>query len=293
MADEINIGVIGGSGLYGLAGAERVASRHIDTPFGSPSSEVTIAMIHGVNVAFISRHGSGHYLAPTEVPYAANIYALKSLGVSHLLSVSAVGSLREEIAPRSFCVPNDAIDRTVSRPRTFFGDGIVAHVSLADPFCLAFADQVAGAATNGAALPVHRGGTYVSIEGPQFSTRAESQLFRNWGADIIGMTALPEARFAREAELCYACLATVTDYDVWHSADDVSVEIVVANLQAMTDQIGGILDHLVASPLAECGSGCQTALDDAVITDPDVVPEETWRRLGPITARYVEKRLSG
>ncbi|CAN5643072.1 S-methyl-5'-thioadenosine phosphorylase [soil metagenome] len=289
MSDPVNLGVIGGSGLYALSDFSIEESRAIETPYGSPSSPVVIGTLAGRRIAFLSRHGEGHRLAPGEVPYAANIYALKSLGVTKLLSVSAVGSLRENLEPRSFCVPDNLIDRTVDRRRSFFGDGVVGHVSIADPFCADLSARVSGAARSASDLPVHSGGIYVCIEGPQFSTRAESEVFRIWKASIIGMTAFPEARLAREAELCYACLAMVTDYDVWHDAGDVSVELVVANLQAMTSDVGAIVSELAATDDDTCNGGCRTSLDNTIITAPDRVGPEVWERLGPITERYLSE----
>lgn len=287
------LGIIGGSGLYALEGFEASDELTISTPYGEPSDPVRVGTLAGRRVAFISRHGRGHRLTPSEVPYAANIYALKSLGVTHLLSVSAVGSLQEEIPPRSFVVPSDLIDRTIGRRRSFFGEGIVAHVSMTPPFCPSFSDLVASVAEEAGSLPVSRGGTYVCIEGPQFSTRAESETFRSWGASIIGMTALPEARLAREAELCYACLAMVTDYDVWRDSEAVSVELVVANLNAMTSAVAAIIPALAGRLPVACESGCATALDDAVITAPVAWPEGVEERLGPIGARFFAKRGSG
>ena len=290
MSESVELGIIGGSGLYALPGFRQTEAVEIETPFGNPSSEIVIGELAGTRIGFLSRHGSGHRLAPHEVPFAANIYALKSIGVERLLSVSAVGSLQLHLEPRGFCVPDNLIDRTTGRRRTFFGDGAVAHVSMADPFCAAFSSQVVTSARSATDLAVHRGGTYVCIEGPQFSTRAESELFRSWGASIIGMTALPEARLAREAEICYACLAMVTDYDVWHAADDVSVEIVIENLQAMASDVADIVAALVEREKGHCQSGCSRALDDAIITSPDSVSDRYWERLGPIARRYLTDR---
>jgi 5'-methylthioadenosine phosphorylase len=281
------LGIIGGSGLYALDALESVESFDIDTPFGKPSGPVHIGTIGGRRVAFISRHGAGHRLSPSELPYAANVCALKMFGVERLLSISAVGSLRENIPPRSFVVPDQLIDRTIGRQRSFFSDGVVAHVSMADPFCPTLAGTVAEISQLGG-LPVTQGGTYVCIEGPQFSTRAESALFRSWGASIIGMTALPEARLAREAELCYACLAMVTDYDVWHADEGpVSVEGVVANLHAMTDAVQRIVVELVKQIDDGCDAGCRDALSMAIITDRAVIPAATRERLAPIAGRYL------
>jgi 5'-methylthioadenosine phosphorylase len=281
------LGIIGGSGLYSLGSLENVEQIEIDTPWGRPSEPVRIGEIAGNAIAFLSRHGAGHRLSPSEVPYAANVCAMKMLGVSRLVSISAVGSLREDYPPRSFVVPDGTIDRTIGRQRTFFDGGVVAHVSIADPFCPDLSTTLAGVATTGG-LPVNSGGTYVAIEGPQFSTRAESALFRSWGASIIGMTALPEARLAREAELCYACLAMVTDYDVWHEQDGpVTVDAVLANLHAMTDAVQTIVTALASEPLPDCRAGCGNALADAIATSPDAIDDATRARLAPIAGRYL------
>jgi 5'-methylthioadenosine phosphorylase len=280
------LGIIGGSGLYHLEGVEDVSDHAIETPFGAPSEAIRTGRIGAVPVAFLSRHARGHRWSPSEIPYRANVCALKMLGVTRLVSISAVGSLREELPPRSFVVPDQTIDRTVARPASFFTDGIVGHVSMADPFCPRLSAVVADAATAGR-LPVHTGGTYVCIEGPQFSTRAESALYRAWGASIIGMTALPEARLAREAELCYACLAMVTDYDVWH-ADEGTVNVagVLANLHAMTDAVQAIVRALAAQPAHACDAGCTEALGGAVATHADVLSDDIRARLRPIMAKY-------
>ena len=223
------LGIIGGSGLYDLPKLEIVERVLPDTPYGFPSDEITIGRIDGRDLAFLSRHGRGHRLTPTELPYQANIYALKQIGVTGVVTVSAVGSLREDLPPRTAVLPDQIIDRTVSRPRSFFGEGSVAHVGIADPFCGRLSGLIAGASV-AAGRPVVRGGAYICIEGPQFSTKAESRLYRSWGGAVIGMTAMPEARLAREAELCYATMAMVTDFDVWHdSAGEVTVDMVVAN----------------------------------------------------------------
>ena len=293
MSVAVELGIIGGSGLYTLSAFSQEESIAVDTPYGAPSSEIVVGSLAGRRVAFLARHGAGHRLAPSEVPYAANIYALKSLGVQRLLSVSAVGSLREEHVPRSFCVPDNLIDRTTDRRRSFFGAGAVAHVSMAEPFCLDFSRSVVDAARSASELPVQAGGTYVCIEGPQFSTRAESELFRQWGAAIIGMTALPEARLAREAELCYACLAMVTDYDVWHTEEHVSVELVVANLLAMASDVAGIVTALAAGDGHACDAACGRALDNAIITAPDMINDDVWERLGPLMERYLRERAEG
>lgn len=286
MEPKAALGIIGGSGIYRLTGLNNVQELEIDTPFGRPSSPIRIGEINGVPVTFLSRHGEGHVLLPSEVPYAANIFAMKMAGVEQLVSISAVGSLREEIEPRSFVVPDDLIDRTIGRRRTFFGDGLVAHVSMADPFCPGLSSIVAGTAAQGG-LAVTTGGTYVCIEGPQFSTRAESNVYRSWGASVIGMTAMPEARLAREAGLCYSLLAMVTDYDVWHSSEEpVSVEAVVGNLHAMTDAINRIVPAL-ASCTAPCDAGCVDSLANAIITNPEKVDPRTRLRLEPLVGRFL------
>ncbi len=283
---EALIGVIGGTGLYrmdGLEGAEEVV---VDTPFGAPSDVIVTGTLNGVGVAFLPRHGRGHRLSPTELPARANIYALKSLGVRRVISVSAVGSLREEIRPLDMVVPDQLIDRTLGRPRTFFGEGIVAHVGMADPFCpdLRSALRVSGGR---AGATVHDGGTLVVIEGPQFSTRAESHMYRSWGADIIGMTALPEARLAREAELCYAVLACSTDYDCWHESEEpVTVEMVVENLMKNTAVSRAILADVITADLAERDCGCGSALANAIVTDRGVIPAEVRERLSLLIGKY-------
>jgi len=275
------LAVIGGSGIYDLneLGASEIFAH--ETPFGSPSGPVRKVRVGETDVMFLARHGVGHIYSPTTVPYRANVFALKELGATHLLSLSAVGSLREELSPRSLVIPDQIIDRTVSRERTFFASGIVAHVGIADPFCSHFSDALADAADL-AGRRVRRDGTYVCIEGPQFSTRAESNLFRSWGASVIGMTAMPEARLAREAGLCYAMLAMVTDYDVWHdSEEDVSVEVVASNLQANSEAAIAIATKLAAGGLPERTCACKSALEHAIMTDQGQTPIDTqeWMRV--------------
>ncbi|HEX5163946.1 MAG TPA: S-methyl-5'-thioadenosine phosphorylase [Thermomicrobiales bacterium] len=287
------LGIIGGSGLYGLSSLTNVETVEVETPWGTPSEAIRIGEIAGQTVAFLSRHGAGHRISPTEIPYAANVCAMKMLGVSRLVSISAVGSLREDCPPRSFVVPDGTIDRTLTRQRTFFDNGIVAHVSIADPFCPTLSALLASVAETGG-LPVHRGGTYIAIEGPQFSTRAESALFRSWGASVIGMTAMPEARLAREAELCYSCLAMVTDYDVWHEEDGpVTVDAVLANLFAMTDAVQTIVTTLAGEALPDCDAGCSDALSNAIATSPDAIDAATRARLAPIAGRYLDAESAG
>jgi len=239
----------------------------------------------GKPVCFLPRHGPGHRLNPSEVPYRANLHALKQLGVTHLLSVSAVGSMREHLAPGAMVLPDQIVDRTANRPRTFFENGIVAHVSLADPFCSAFQQDIATIAASAGFEPV-TGGTYVCIEGPQFSTRAESNLYRQWGADIIGMTAMPEARLAREAGFCYAVLATVTDFDVWHDTEaDVSVESVMRILAANVERGRKTVADLAKLPLSTCTNGCAAAPTEAIATHADAIPSEQQPLIDLLTGR--------
>jgi 5'-methylthioadenosine phosphorylase len=288
--DPVQIGVIGGSGLYNMAELTDVEEHHILTPFGEPSDAVLVGRLAGQRIAFIPRHGRGHFLTPTEVPYRANIFALKSLGVQQVIAVSACGSLREEYAPGHIVIPDQLIDRTLGkREVSFFGDELVAHISTADPFCPALS-EVLGDAVQAAGGTVHRSGTYITAEGPRFSTRAESALFRSWGMDIVGMTTSPEAFLAREAEMCYAVMAHVTDYDVWHeSEEDVTVAMVVRTLQANLAIAQRALVNVtrrLADGVEDCD--CYHALVDALITDPERVSRDTIDRLQPIVGKYFE-----
>lgn len=279
------LGVIGGSGLYDLPGIEGIETLQPDTPYGPPSGPVTRGTVAGNPICFLPRHGPGHRLNPSEVPYRANIHALKQLGVTHLLSVSAVGSLREHLPPGTMVLPDQIIDRTVSRPRTFFEGGVVGHVALADPFCPAFQRDV-GDAADRTGIETVRGSAYICIEGPQFSTRAESNLYRQWGADIIGMTAMPEARLAREAGICYAILATVTDYDVWHETEaDVSVESVMRILAANVERGRETVAQLARMPLTACESGCADAPASAIATHADAIPSGMRPLIDLLTSR--------
>ena len=288
-ATTARLGVIGGSGLYQMAALTDIEERRVETPFGPPSDAITIGTLGGERVAFLPRHGRGHRLGPADVPYRANIWALKSLGVERLIAVSAVGSLREELAPLDLVIPDQLVDRTVGRARTFFDAeaGCVAHVGLADPFCpptsAALAEAAFGAEVG---ARVHRGGTYVCIEGPQFSTRAESRLFRSWGLDIIGMTGMPEARLAREAELCYAMLALVTDYDVWHEEEEpVTVQVVIERLYRNAAAAQATLRALIPRLAALGPCDCRSALQNAIVTDPAAIPTVTRERLGLLLER--------
>ena len=281
------IGVIGGSGFYALEELRDAERIEVETPFGAPSGPIVAGTIEGRRVAFIARHGEGHRLLPSEVPARANIHALKQLGAERVISLSAVGSLREEIGPLHAVTPDQLIDRTRGqRPLSFFGEGMVAHIGLADPFCADLAVALADAA-EASGVTTHRGGSLVVTEGPAFSTRAESRLYRDWGGAIIGMTALPEAKLAREAELCYAALCFVTDYDVWRdSGEDVSADMVLHNLNENAARGRQAVVRTVAG-LGERGDcGCGDALASALVTPPQLVPAETRRRLALLLARY-------
>lgn len=285
------LGVVGGSGIYDFDGFEELERIGVETPFGDPSDEFVVGQIGEREVVFLPRHGRGHRLLPGELPARANIWAFKKLGVSRIISVSAVGSMREEIEPGHLVLPDQFIDRTRGRPSSFFGQGIAGHVGFADPVC---ADMV-GALQRAASdedITVHHGGAYVCIEGPQFSTRAESLTYRSWGVSVVGMTNLPEARLAREAEICYATLALATDYDCWHQGeDDVSVEAVVAVLKSNVANA----QRLIKTAIAGIASGprtcpCATALDHAIMTAPDAIPAERRADLAPILDRVMPVR---
>ena len=284
---EARIAVIGGVGLYQMEGLTSVREVDVDTPFGKPSDAIVLGELEGMSVAFLPRHGQGHRLSPTEVPARANIYALKKLGVGRIISVTAVGSLREEMRPLDMVVLDQLIDRTRQRAGTFFGDGIVVHVGFADPFCAELRRLLVEAARETGAR-VHDGGTCAVMEGPAFSTRAESHMYRSWGADLIGMTALPEAKLAREAEICYATLACVTDYDCWHeAAEDVTVEMVVQVLLENVAVSQRVLKKIIPALSQERRCPCASALENAIITSPDRIPRETKEKLAPILGRYL------
>jgi 5'-methylthioadenosine phosphorylase len=273
------LGVIGGSGVYDLGELAEFESLDVETPFGKPSGPLRRGKLGSTELVFVARHGAGHIFSPTEIPYRANVFALKALGAERIVSLSAVGSLREDLPPRTLALPDQIIDRTVARARTFFDEGIVAHVGMAEPFCGELQSAVAAAAA-AAGTQIRRGGAYVCIEGPQFSTRAESNLFRSWDAAVIGMTAMPEARLAREAELCYATLAMVTDYDVWHDSEaDVSVEVVLSNLEANSRAASAILQTLAAEGLPDRDCACGSALDGAIVTEPSRISEAARQRV--------------
>ncbi|HSQ00411.1 MAG TPA: S-methyl-5'-thioadenosine phosphorylase [Candidatus Dormibacteraeota bacterium] len=281
------LGVIGGSGLYELPGIRDVQPVRVSTPFGEPSDTLMRGRLGDVEVIFLPRHGVGHRLLPSEVPFRANVFALKQLGAEFLVSIGAVGSLREQLAPGHVVIPDQFIDRTVARQSTFFDAGVVVHVSLADPVCSVLADAVE-VATRAAGGTVHRDGTYLCMEGPQFSTRAESNMYRQWGADVIGMTNWQEAKLAREAELCFASLALVTDYDCWKSdAEHVVIEevlrILAANAELAQRAVAGVAERLPAARTCACA----TALQNAIITNPAKIPSGTRERLAPLIGKYL------
>jgi len=293
VADQIRAAVIGGSGLYRMEELTGIEEIRIDTPYGPTSDAIVVGMLDDRRVAFLPRHGAGHRLLPMEIPARANIHALKQLGVEFIISVSAVGSLREEIEPLHMVVPDQLIDRTRARPATFFGEGIAAHIGFADPFC-PHLRGVLVRTTRETGVTTHDNGTLVVIEGPAFSTRAESNLYRGWGASIIGMTALPEAKLAREAEICYAVLACSTDYDVWHETqEDVTAEMIIANLLRNVEVSRRAVRLALQQLPAVRDCGCAEALRDAIITPLDRVPDETKRRLAPIIRKYLPGRQSG
>jgi len=286
MSEDGAIGVIGGSGLYELEGLTGVRWKAVRTPFGDPSDEYCVGELEGRRVIFLPRHGRGHRLTPSELNFRANIWGLKSLGVQWVLSISAVGSMKESIHPLDLVIPEQFFDATRRRVSSFFGDGIVAHVGMADPVCATLADALEKGARGGGAT-VKRGGTYICIEGPQFSTKAESRIYRGWGVDVIGMTNMPEAKLAREAELCYATLALVTDYDVWHeSHETVTVEAVVRNLLKNVATAKDVLRRVIPTIGGPRTCGCGDLLRNAVITQPEAFPPATRRRLDLLLGKY-------
>jgi 5'-methylthioadenosine phosphorylase len=281
------IGVIGGSGLYRMEGLERIREVEVKTPFGKPSDKLVRGRLAGVELVFLPRHGPGHRWLPTEINFRANTFAMKKVGVERIISVSAVGSLREEIAPGHVVIPDQFIDRTTQRPSTFFGRGLVAHVSLADPFCKDLSDILASTA-NSEGAKVHAGGTYLCMEGPQFSTRAESHLYRSWGAHVIGMTNLQEAKLAREAEICFATLALATDYDCWNeSAGDVEIDHVLAVLKQNVDVAQRTIRRAVTQLSSARSCACASALKDAIITERARIPKKLRAELRPLIGKYL------
>lgn len=286
--ERAEIGIIGGSGLYDMAELADRREVRIETPFGESSGPYVLGTLRGRRVAFLPRHGVGHRISPSELNFRANIFGMKVLGVGAILSASAVGSLREELKPQHIVIPDQFLDRTRGRISTFFGRGIVAHVGFAHPVCSTVA-AVAADAGDRVGATVHRGGTYVCMEGPQFSTLAESNLYRSWGMDIIGMTNLQEAKLAREAEICYATIALVTDYDCWHPEhDSVTVEMIVATLQQNAKTAQALIADAVEQLPAERTCACQNALESAIITRPELIPADVRRDLAPLIGKYVQ-----
>jgi 5'-methylthioadenosine phosphorylase len=281
------IGIVGGSGLYEMEGLEAIREEVVRTPFGEPSDRYVLGRLQGRPVAFLARHGRGHRLMPSELNYRGNIFGFKLLGAEWIISASAVGSMREEIKPLDILIPDQFFDRTTQRVSTFFGDGLIAHVSMADPTCRVLGDVLHHAGREVGAT-MHSGGTYVCIEGPQFSTRAESRIYRGWGVDVIGMTNLQEAKLAREAEICYASMALVTDYDVWHATEeDVNVEAVIKILQQNVKTAKGIIRRAVGMIPETRTCTCAHALRDAIITARHAIPAQVKRDLAPIVGKYL------
>jgi len=287
MSNQTSLAVIGGSGFYSMPGLENVAEHELTTPFGKPSAPIITGTLEGEQIAFLARHGIGHSISPSEINFRANIYALKSLGVERILSISACGSLREDYAPGEIVIPDQLYDNTKDRPRTFFGDGMVAHISVADPFCEDFAAQVFQA-VGSAGGTVHKGGALITIEGPRFSTRAESNTFRSWGMSVINMSSAPEAFLAREAEMCYAVMNHVTDYDVWHiSEEPVTVEIVIAVLNRNTELAQNAVRQLIRNLNPRENCDCHEALSTALITNPQMIPDATRQKLDLLVKKYL------
>ena len=288
MDEKPVLGVIGGSGLYDISGLTETKLYDLDTPFGRPSAPLVLGVLEGQRVAFLARHGIGHHISPSEVNYQANIYAMKSLGVKRIISISACGSLREDYAPGHIVVPDQIFDFTRGRQRSFFSNGVVVHIGTADPFCPDLSERLFQALTSVGAKS-HRGGTYITIEGPRFSTKAESNLYRTWGMSVIGMTASPEIFLAREAEICYTTMAHVTDYDVWHTSEEpVSVEMIIRtlnqNTQVAQDGIRKLLHNLPEKP--ECN--CDSALANTLITRPEVISPDARRKLDLLIGKYLK-----
>ncbi|KXK32988.1 MAG: methylthioadenosine phosphorylase [Candidatus Brocadia sinica] len=286
MGEQV-IGIIGGSGLYNIEGIEGVKSVSIDTPFGKPSDSFTIGSLEGRQVAFLPRHGKGHTILPSELNFRANIYGMKKLGVEHIIAVSAVGSMKEEIQPLDIVIPDQFFDRTRGRISTFFGEGIVGHVSFADPVCGVLADTLFNAAKS-IGVRVHKGGTYLCMEGPLFSTRAESNVYRQWGVSVIGMTNLQEAKLSREAEICYSTLAMATDYDCWHVSEEaVTLEMIIGNLNKNAETAKRILKEAIPKIDKKRTCSCATAVQNAIVTHKDLIPENTRKKLEIIFGRYL------
>ncbi len=281
------IGIIGGSGLYNIEGIKNVEAVSIDTPFGMPSDCFMVGTLEGRKVAFLPRHGRGHTIMPSELNFRANIYGMKKLGVEHIIAVSAVGSMKEEIRPLDIVIPDQFFDRTRGRISTFFGEGIVGHVSFADPVCKVLADTLYNAAQS-VGVQAHKGGTYLCMEGPLFSTRAESNVYRQWGVSVIGMTNLQEAKLAREAEICYSTLAMATDYDCWHVGEEaVTLEMVISNLNKNAETAKRILKIAIPKIERKRNCECATAVQNAIVTQKNLIPDTTKKKLDVIFGKYI------
>jgi len=286
---QAKIGVIGGTGLYDIEGLTDIKEVDINTPFGKPSDTIAIGKLDGVEVAFLPRHGRGHRISPTELPVRANIYALKSLGVEHIIAVSSAGSFKQEIKPGDLVIPDQIIDRTRGRVSSFFGEGIVAHIAFAEPFCPTLC-QILYEAAKAAGASVHPRGTFVVMEGPAFSTRAESRLYRSWGADLIGMTALPEAKLAREAEICYAIIGCATDYDSWmERSEPVTIDAILNVQHRNIDTAKETIRLAISRIPGKRDCGCATAMEGAIITDPALIPAEQKEKLNLLIGKYLSK----
>ena len=286
---QAKIGVIGGTGLYDIEGLTDIEEVDITTPFGKPSDAIIMGKLEGVGIAFLPRHGKGHRISPTELPVRANIYALKSLGVEHIIAINSCGSFKKEIKPGDLVIPDQLIDRTRSRVNSFFGEGIVAHIPFAEPFCPVLS-QIVFKAAREVGASVHPRGTYIAMEGPAFSTRAESRLYRSWGADIIGMTALPEAKLAREAEICYASIACVSDYDSWwEPGEPVTVDVILNVLHQNINIAKNIIKLAITRIPEERRCGCATALKTAIVTAPELIPSEQREKLDLLIGKYLTK----
>jgi 5'-methylthioadenosine phosphorylase len=284
---QAKIGVIGGTGLYDIEGMSDIEEVDINTPFGKPSDTIVVGRLEGVGIAFLPRHGKGHRISPTEIPSRANIYALKSLGVEHIIAINSAGSFKKELKPGHLLIPDQLIDRTRSRVSSFFGEGIVAHIAFADPFCPVLS-QILFESAQAVGASVHQGGTYVVMEGPTFSTRAESRLYRSWGADIIGMTALPEAKLAREAEICYTIIGCITDYDSWwQHAEPITIDVILSTMYQNLDNAKKIIKLAVSKIPDRRHCACATALKMAIVTAPPVIPTEQKEKLGLLIGKYL------
>ncbi len=285
---EAKIGIMGGTGLYEIEGLSDVKEVRVETPFGDPSDSIIVGRLEGTSIAFLPRHGRGHRINPTELPSRANIYALKSLGVERIISINSAGSLKEELAPRHLVIPDQIIDRTRNRVNSFFGDGLVVHIPFAEPFCPVLSEILHQAARDAGAT-VHKGGTFIAMEGPQFSTRAESRLYRSWGGSIIGMTILPEAKLAREAEICYASVACVTDYDCWHEEKEpVTAEIILAVLAENTGTAKEIIKIAAPRIPGRRDCECASALMTGIVTPPGFIPQRMKRELALLIGKYLK-----